>query len=85
MDDAFLVRRLERVGDLSRDARAPRRAAAARRDPFRQRLALDQLQHEGAHAVGLFEAVDRRDVRVVERRQHPRLALEARQPLGIRW
>ena len=30
-----------------------------------------------------FEAVDRRDVRMVERRQHLRLALEARQALRI--
>ena len=31
----------------------------------------------------LFQAVDRADVRMIERRQHPRLALETREPLGI--
>ena len=34
-------------------------------------------------AVGVFEAVDRADVRMIERRQHARLALEPRQPIGI--
>ena len=35
-------------------------------------------------AVALFDPVDRADVRMVERREHPRFALEAGQPVGIR-
>ena len=31
----------------------------------------------------VFEAVDRADVRMIQRRQHPRFALEAREPIGI--
>ena len=34
-------------------------------------------------AVGLLEPVDRRDVRMIQRGEHLRLALEARQALGI--
>ena len=53
------------------------------RDPLRERLAFDELEHQRLEAVRLLEPVDRRDVRVVERRQHLRLALEPRQALGI--
>jgi len=50
-----------------------------------QRLALDQLhdQEGRASAVVTFEAEQRRHVGVVERREHPRLALEPSQPVGI--
>ena len=49
MDDALLVRGVERVGDLARDARAPRRAAPARSPmPLGQRVAFDQLEDERA-------------------------------------
>ena len=48
-----------------------------------QRLAVHQFQDQRRHAVGVLESVDGADVRVIERRQHARLALEARAPLGI--
>ena len=35
------------------------------------------------NACRLFEAVDCGDVRVIQRREQPRLAFEARQPFGI--
>ena len=53
-------------------------------DPIRQRRPLDQLQHQRRDAVGLLQAVDLRDVRVVERGEDFGFALEAGQPLGIR-
>ena len=53
------------------------------RDPIGERRPLDQLQHQRRGAARLLEAVDRRDVRVVERRQHLGLALEARQAIGV--
>ena len=34
-------------------------------------------------AVRLFEAVDRADVGMIQRGEHPRLALEAREPIGM--
>ena len=52
-------------------------------DPLRERRPLDQLQHQRADAVRLFEAVDRRDVRMIQRREHLRLALEAGEAIGI--
>ena len=62
MDDALLVRRFERVGDLPRDRQrlVERDRSAARSAP--RASALDQLHHERAHAAGLFEAVNVRDV-----------------------
>ena len=33
--------------------------------------------------VRLLEAVDRADVRMIQRGEHPRLALEAREPIRI--
>ena len=83
MDDALLMRRLERVGDLARDRERLLNGSGARRQTLGQRRAFHELEHEAAHAVGLFQSVDRADVRMIERREHARLALEARQPVGV--
>ena len=40
------------------------------RDAVRQRRPVDQLHDEGLHAVGIFESVDVRDVRMIQRRQN---------------
>ena len=48
-----------------------------------QRLAGNQLHHEVARAVGLFEAVDRGDVGMIQRCQHFRFALKTGEPFGI--
>ena len=53
-------------------------------DSFGESLAFHQFQDERAHAVGLFDAVDGADVRVIHRGEHPRLALEAHAPFGLR-
>jgi hypothetical protein len=89
MHDAFVVRGFECVGDLTRDrdrladgqVRMPGRLHS--RQSLRQRLALHQLKDERRRAVPIFQAVDRRDVRMIQRREDPGLALEARQALGI--
>ena len=43
----------------------------------------DVFQNEGGGVAAFFQAVDLRDVRMVERGQHLGFALEARQPLGV--
>ena len=48
-----------------------------------QVLALDQFHHERVHAAAIFEAVDLRDVGMVQRGERLRLALEPGEPLGI--
>ena len=52
-------------------------------DPVRERLALDQLHHECTDAVCLFETIDLRDIGMIQCSQCLRLALEARQALGV--
>ena len=45
--------------------------------------AVDELQHEPVRGAGVLEAVDVTDVRVIQRREHLRFALEAREPIRI--
>ena len=52
-------------------------------DPIRECLALDVLERQVAPAFTLFEAVDRCDVRMAERGQNARLALESLEVFGI--
>ncbi len=83
MDDALLVRGFERLGDLRRDRQRLVDRDRPARDPLRQVLPLDQFHHERREAVTRFEAVDRRDVRMIQRRQRLRFAREPRHPLAI--
>jgi len=53
--------------------------ARSETDHWRRTLAVHQLHHDGI----LFDAVDLRDVRVVERCERACLALEAHQTVGI--
>jgi WD40 repeat protein len=70
MDDALLVRRFERLSDLSRDRHhvVDRQRTAC--DQLRQILAFDELHHERV----VFDAVDVCDMWMVERGQHFGLA-----------
>ena len=79
-----LVRRFQRLGDLSRDGQGLVERNRTVRDAIRERRALDQFQDEGRMPCDrFFEAVDGGDVWVVQRRQHPGLALEARKAIRI--
>ena len=85
MDDALLVRGFERLGDLAGDGQGVGKIGD--RDPRAmmrgQILALDQLHHERRDAARLLEAVDRGDVRMIQRREHFGFALEPRQPIRV--
>ena len=50
----------------------------AARQPLRQILALDEFHHEGRDAVGVLQPVDGRDVRMIQRGEDLRFALEPR-------
>jgi hypothetical protein len=52
-------------------------------DAVSERWSLHQLQHERLDAVGVFETVDRSDVRMIERRQDLRFALETGEAIRI--
>ena len=85
MDDALLVRRLERLGDLPRDCeRLVDRHRPAPRRSARSSPSTSSIDEKCAVARrDVLEAVDGGDVRVVERGEQLRLALEAGQPLGV--
>ena len=83
VDDPLLVCGFEGFRDLPRDRQRIVDGNRPLRDAIGERGPLDQLQHERLDAVRFFKAVDRGDVRMVERREHLRLALEAREPIGI--
>ena len=85
VDDAALVSRVERIGNLPRNGErlGDGEAAVCTSDTFGQRFALDQLEDEAAYAVCFFDAVDRADVRMIERGEHPRFAFEARATFRI--
>ena len=53
------------------------------RDALRQILALDEFHHEGRDAPALLETVDAGNVRMIQRRQSLRFALEAREAVGV--
>ena len=79
----LLVRRFERFGNLTRDGQRLVQRNRPARDSVGERRPIDQLQHQRAHAARLFEAVDRGDVRVIERGEHLRFAREPRQAVRI--
>ncbi len=66
MDDPLLMCRFEGFGDLLRDGQRVVERDRATRDALRQIVALDQFHHERTHTARLFEAVDVRDVRVIQ-------------------
>src|SRR5262245_4075224 len=84
MDDALGMRGFECLGDLTPilDGRVDWNWTA-------EYLAFDQLQNQMVHVARLLQAVDRRDIGMIERRQHSRFSPEAGEPLGIirecRW
>ena len=83
MHDPLLVGRLERLGDLPSDRQRLVERKRTARDARREVLALHELHHQRARPVRLLEAVNRRDVGVVQRSQGLRLALEAREALAV--
>jgi hypothetical protein len=83
VDDVSLVSGFQSFGNLKRDPKIFFKRHGAAGDPFRERFAVDILQHESQTAAGFLHSMDRRNVRVIQSRQHLRLAREARQAFGI--
>ena len=85
VDDPSFVRDLESLGDLSRDRQrlVHGNGDASLAEPRRERLPLDELEHQEAGRVRFLESVDAADVRMIQRGEHPRLALEACQAARV--
>jgi hypothetical protein len=60
-----------------------RNIEGAGRDLLGERDSLDEFQHQTANTTTFLNPVNGADVRVIQRRENARLALEARQPAGI--
>ena len=83
MNDATVLRRLQRFGNLPGDVQGLTDRDRPAFKPIGQRVAFDEFKHEGANAVDVLHAVNCANVWVIQRRQQPRFALEAGTPVGI--
>ena len=83
MDDALLVRGLERLGDLACNGEGLGDRQRSALETIGERRAFDQLEDQRGHAIGFFQSVDRADVRVIERGEQARFAREAGAAFGI--
>ena len=83
MDDAFLVGRRERVGELSGNLQGLVDGHRTACQPLGQRAAFNQFEDEELRRAGLLEAMDGRDRRVIQCREQLGFAPEARRPLSV--
>ena len=83
MDDAGLVTRFESCRNLSRYGDRFIDGDSPLLDPLGKRRSFDELENERFYAVRVFETVDARDVRVIQRREQFRFTLETRQALVV--
>jgi hypothetical protein len=83
MNDALLVRGFERLRDLLRDRQRFVERNGTACEALRKILAFDEFHHQGVQARGLLEAVNRGDVRVIQRGEGLGLALEPREAVRI--
>jgi hypothetical protein len=83
MDHPLLVGSLERLRNLRRDRQGLVDWNRASSDPICERRSLDQLHHERGRARALLQAVDGRDVRMVQCGEGLRFTVESRQALGV--
>jgi hypothetical protein len=84
VDDALIVRRFERFGDLFGNREGFINRNRAFRNAIRQGGPLDQLEDERQNASVLLYSVDMTDIGMTQRGQHLRFALESCQALRIR-
>lgn len=89
MNDVLLVGRIERRDHLPGDVHRRRAGESASGhgrtpQPLIERFTIDEFHRQGDDAVLPFEAVDGSDVRMAERGENPRLALESCDSLRIR-
>ena len=83
MDDPLRVRRFQRFGDLLGDRQRFVEWDGAAKDSPGEILARDQLHDKSAHPTGFFDAVNVRDVRMIQRREDLRFTLKTRHAIGV--
>ena len=77
MDDVRLVRRLERRCHLQADPQCSIGWQGSLRQQVLERVTWDVLEYEKPFAGVFFDSVDGGDVRMIERREKARFALES--------
>ena len=82
MNDVLLVSGVEADRDLPGKAKALVNRQRPGRNAFREGHAVDELENQRGRMI--FNAVDRADVGMIERRQQPGLALEASEAFLVR-
>jgi len=87
MDDPLVVSRLKRRRDLLRDFQGILDRHGASTQPCRKVFAIDEFHHERADGdaavIDVFDAVQLRDMGMVQRCECLRFAHETLQPLGV--
>src|SRR5262245_59449635 len=83
MNDAALVCGFERFADLFRDWKRFDPEDRPTLDSLLKCLAVDQLHHDARLLGGVFEAVNVRNVGMIQRREDFRFTLESREAIGV--
>src|SRR5262245_46836780 len=83
MDGATLMGRRDGFDKLARDRQRFVQRKRTLRDAVRHRRTLHELEHQRMRASTFFESVNRSDVRMIERGEQLRFALESRETIGI--
>ena len=83
MNDAELVSGLESLRNLFRDRQRFVEWNGSASDPLGQILTLDQFDHERPYASAFLEAVNRRDVRMIQRREGLGFTRETGEPVLV--
>ena len=83
VDDAAVVRRFERLGDLAGDVERLVERQGAHIDPQGQRRPIDQLHDQRRRVGGILQPDDVGDVRVIQRGQDPRFATESGETFAV--
>src|SRR5262249_48577782 len=77
MNDAFIVRHLNRIRDLSCDRQRVTKGERASSNDVRERFAVDKFEDNAGSRIILLEPIYGGNVRVIQRRKHFCFALKA--------
>ena len=78
MNDVDAVGDVERLAERDCDVEQQRRVESSACQALLERLAVEQLHHQECVSIpGIPDVVNRADIRVLQRRDGPRLALKA--------
>ena len=83
MNDALLVRGLQRIRDLTREVKRFSNRQRTTLEALGQSRTFNDFKNQTRQVRRFFETVDRSDVRVAQRGEQLRLSLKSRAPIGV--